>query len=238
MKLIPDPTGRFKERPYFDAAELDVDCESRVSKFLRSIHGKVEFPIATDDLTKLIEQHVDDFDSFADLTTLYGEGVEGVTEFRPGKKPIVRIHQDLTGDDARENRLRTTLTHELGHVIYHAWLFDLRDAPSLFPKPRSNDVQVCKRETILNAPQVDWMEWQAGHVCGAMLMPSSRVRRLAKEVAASNPPPELEAIGPDSAYGRALIRAVSTQFQVSSDAAEVRSHRLGLLSRMDRSLTF
>jgi len=239
VKLIPDPTGRFAQRPFYEPGELDVECERTMSTFLRSLYGKVEYPVRTDDLTKLIERHVDDFDSYADLTTHYGEGVEGVTEFRPGKKPIVRIHEILATDEFRENRLRTTLTHELGHVIFHTWLFDQRSAPSLFPvKPRADDVQVCKRDTLLNAPQVDWMEWQAGHACGAFLMPGSRVKKVAQEVAIRIPPPPLEPLVPDSDYGRALVLTLCERFHVSRDAAQVRAHRLGLLSNINFNLTF
>lgn len=237
MKLIPDPTGRFAQRPFYEANELDIECEKVMCQFLRSINGAVTFPVSTDDLTKLIERHVDDFDSYADLTELYGDGVEGVTEFRPGKRPIVRIHEQLSGNSARENRLRTTLAHELGHVLFHTWLFDERAQPSLFSsEPRTDDVQVCKRENMLNAPLVDWMEWQAGHACGALLMPASRVRKLAQEVAAKVPPPSLAAVMPDSPFGRTLILAASKQFQVSRDAAQMRSHRLGLISQLDFSL--
>ncbi|HWV46157.1 MAG TPA: hypothetical protein VN039_09090 [Nitrospira sp.] len=240
MRLIPDPTGRFTQRPFYEAGELDVECEKVMSQFLRSIHGKVAFPVVTDDLTKLIERHVDDFDSYADLTATYGEGVEGVTEFRPGKRPVVRINEGLSGDQFRENRLRTTLTHELGHVLFHTWLFDERFGPSLFPpkQRRADDVQVCKRENLIDAPQVDWMEWQAGHACGAFLMPASRVRKIAREVAIRTPPPELTAVVPDSAFGRALILTLCEQFHVSRDAAQVRSHRLGIFSEVDLGLAF
>jgi IrrE N-terminal-like domain len=240
LKLIPDPTGRFRQRPYYEASELDIECEKVMSQFLRSVHGTVSFPVTTDDLTKLIERYVDDFDSYANLTEKYGEGVEGVTEFRPGKRPVVRIHESLAVGESRENRLRTTLTHELGHVLLHTWLFEERFGPSLFPSKslRTDDVQVCKRENLLNAPQVDWMEWQAGHASGAFLMPASRVRKIAREVASHTPPPELAAIVPDSAYGRALILTLCERFHVSRDAAQVRSHRLSLLSEIDLNLSF
>lgn len=230
MRMIADPTGRFRERPYYEPEELDRDCEKRLSTFLREIHGKVEFPVLTDDLTKLIERHVEDFDPYADLSE-YGEGVEGVTEFRPHHKPTVRIAADLSSESYRENRLRTTLTHELGHVLYHTWLFDNRHPGGLFPAPaRTDDVQVCKRDTLLEAPTADWMEWQAGHVCGAMLMPITRVRKLAQEIAATTPPPPLEEITIQSAFGRTLIEAVVGRFSVSREAAEVRVRRLGILT--------
>lgn len=229
MRLLPDPTGRFKERPYFEAAELDIACESLVSRFLRDIHGKVEFPFTTEDLTRFIERHVEDFDSYADLDAMYGPGVEGVTEFSKGRKPTVRINASLADDAQRENRLRTTLAHEFGHVHFHAWLFE-DPVAQLFPKPQTKAVQACKRETIVDAPMVDWMEWQAGHVCGAILMPGSKVRALAKDQVKKTPPLPLEAVLPQGPFGAALIRAVMDRFAVSNDAARVRLLRLGILN--------
>ena len=38
--------------------------------------------------------------------------------------------------------------------------------------------QVCKRDSIMNARETDWMEWQAGYVCRALLMPVSPLRKL------------------------------------------------------------
>lgn len=229
MRLFPDPTGRFKQRPYFEAAELDAECEGLISRFLRELHGKVEFPLSTDDLTKLIERHVEDFDGYADLTTMYGAGVEGVTEFSRGRKPTVRIDASLANDTSRENRLRTTLAHEFGHVHFHAWLFE-EVAADLFAKKNGQAVQVCRRETIVEAPMVDWMEWQAGYVCGAILMPGSKVRAVAKDLVTTNPPPALEPVVPQGVFGSTLIRRVTDRFLVSTDAARVRLLRLGILN--------
>ena len=45
--------------------------------------------------------------------------------------------------------------------------------------PIRNETQICYRDNILDAAQTDWMQWQAGYVCGALLMPASKVRELA-----------------------------------------------------------
>jgi hypothetical protein len=76
----------------------------------------------------------------------YGGDVEGVTEFRPNRKPGVRIVRKLAYDERRENRYRTTLTHEYGHEHFHGYLFELelRSGDLLQPKER-NAVQVCNR---------------------------------------------------------------------------------------------
>lgn len=234
MKEIADRTGRFQRRPFYQIAELDRECEELICKYLAKKHGQARFPVATDDLTTLIEAHVEDLDIYADLTG-FGTSVEGVTIFNPGGRPSVKVAAILADDPHRENRLRTTLTHEFGHVYFHAYLWTLEQAnhPELRfgGKGKSNkNVQVCKRETIVDAPEVDWMEWQAGHVCGAILMPASRVRNLVLETFTSKL--GQSAWAPESSTARDVIGAVQDAFSVSRDAARVRLLRLGILQAL------
>lgn len=121
MKWVIDRTGRFARRPHYLPEELDSECEHAILAFLNKRYGKVEFPIKTDDLTVFIEEQAD-LDNYADLSG-EGEGVEGVTEFVPGKRPVVRIADALNAAHL-ENRLRTTLTHEYGHVHFHRFMFE------------------------------------------------------------------------------------------------------------------
>lgn len=226
VKYVPDRTGRFFERPHYEPKELDALCERMVLEFYTKLNEPLPLPIPTDDLTRLLEQDVSDFDGFADLSR-YGDGVEGVTEFLPGRKPRVCISAALAEDGRRENRYRTTLTHEFGHVRLHAYLFELeRPSRDLAGRDGMGDrVQICKRETMITAAQTDWMEWQAGHVCGAILMPVSRVKHLVGEYQRAH-----ELFGPVEAAsedGRALGQSLMNRFQVSSEAARVRLARLG-----------
>jgi hypothetical protein len=178
MRYVRDQTGRFAERPHYEPKELDAMFERIVIQFLKTKNGKVDFPLTTNDLTVLIERDSEDLDAYADLSA-YGEGVEGVTEFVPGRKPRVRISATLGTSETRENRLRTTLSHEYGHVHLHGYLFafDAR-GPGLFDAKAKPDAIVCKRDTMLSAPRTDWLEWQAGYACGAILMPASYTRSI------------------------------------------------------------
>lgn len=227
VKYVPDKTGRFSQRPHYEPEDLDRECELIINGFLRETYGDVRFPVSTSDLTRLIERDVDDLDLYADLSA-YGTDVEGLTEFRPGQKPIVKISSQLSEDERRENRLRTTLTHEYGHVRFHAYLWELEPPRrGLFAADADKNRQICKRDNILDAVQSDWMEWQAGYVCGAILMPITAVKRLAGEYQ------ELHGlygtIGGSDSHGRSLIEEVQSRFQVSADAARVRLTKLGIL---------
>jgi len=129
MRYVRDQTGRFPERPHYEPKEIDTLFEHIVVGFLKARHGQVEFPFTTEDLTVLIEQETADLDPYADLSG-YGAGVEGVTEFWPGRKPSVKIAKELAESDRRENRYRTTLSHEYGHVRLHGYLLAWEPAPA------------------------------------------------------------------------------------------------------------
>ena len=230
VKYIPDPTNRFLQRPYYKPEELDRTCEHIISTFLKDSHGAAQFPVSTDDLTRLIERDTEDLDLYADLSH-YGADVEGLAEFHIGRKPSVKISTMLANDTRRENRLRTTLTHEYGHVHFHAYLWELAPLrPDLLSHNPNTDKQTCKRDNISDAAQTDWMEWQAGYVCSALLMPISPVRRLVGDYRQSH---DLHGvIGCNNLHGRALIDAMQSDFQVSADAARVRLIKLGFLDEV------
>lgn len=228
VAYVRDKTGRFHERPHYNPDELDGECETIISSFLKDIHGAVRYPVDTNDLTKLIERDAKDLDLYADLSG-YGPDVEGVTIFERGAKPRVQISVELTNDERRQNRLRTTLTHEYGHVYFHSYLWEIEPpARDLFRQQPNRDKGICKRDVILDAPQTDWMEWQAGYVCGALLMPKSTVLRLYQDYVQSQ-----RLYGPVShqtCHAYALIDRMVEAFRVSQDAARVRLLKLNLLT--------
>ena len=78
------------------------------------------------------------------------------------------------------------------------------------------------------------MEWQAGYISGALLMPRSNVIALASEVAESHGAAAPLVLDPPS--GRDLIDQARKRFQVSEQAAQVRLSRLGLLTEGGRRL--
>lgn len=228
MKYVRDTTGRFQQRPHYEPAELDRECETIITGFVKDLHGKVEYPVVTDDLTKLIERDARDLDLYADLSH-YGADVEGVTEFQPNHKPRVSISKELMENDRRANRLRTTLTHEYGHVRFHAYLWDVEPpSPDLLRRIPNGNKIICKRETMIDAAQTDWMEWQAGYICGAILMPKTSVVRICRGYAEAHG--LYGAVSLQTTHGHALLAEVVKTFSVSDDAARVRLLKLALLT--------
>lgn len=228
MKWVKDQTGRFSLRPHYLPEELDSECERFITDFLLQRHPRIEYPISTDDLTVLIETLTDDLDLYADLSNEDGD-VEGVTDFFPGHRPKVKISKQLTLDPRMSNRLRTTLTHELGHVKFHAFLFDGQSSGSLLKPSTAPISHKCKRDTMVRAALTDWMEWQAGFACGALLMPAAAlratVRRFLEDQQLSIGRFEIR-----STEAQSLIRAVCNAYAVSREAARVRLLQNGVLS--------
>lgn len=224
MKYVRDTTGRLGQRPHFEPLELDRECERIVFEFLRSRTGEVNFPIPTDLLSVLVEQESGDLDMYADLSHL-GPDVEGVTEFVPGQKPRVKISEVLSENARLENRLRTTLTHEFGHVKFHSplWEADTGTADMFGRRPERASIS-CKRENIIGAAEYDWMEWQAGYVCGALLMPHTLVRKLAGSALGKD-----GAVDSASSTAARAIGVVMETFQVSEHAARVRLAKLKII---------
>jgi Zn-dependent peptidase ImmA (M78 family) len=166
------------------------------------------------------------------FATFDDDDVEGVTYFCPGGKPDVHIAARLASDAWSGNRFRTTVTHELGHVEFHNVLWPVEAPLMLF-----GDAEVgitaegpqtgpkCRRESMLEAPQVDWMEWQAGYACGAFLMPLSALELAVRTVL--NGAGRHGPVAQGTPLARDLIAAVRDGFEVSAEAARVRLERQG-----------
>jgi len=228
MKWVKDRSGRFPERPHYDPEELDETCEAIISGFLRRRHGSVQYPVVTDDLTLLIEEFAEDLDTYADLST-EGPDIEGLTEFIPGGRPRIRISKTLSGDPGFENRLRTTLTHEFGHVRFHDFMYQMRGGESLFTTTAAHVNAKCNRTSMIGASQQDWMEWQAGYVCGAILMPRHSLQEAVRGYRTTGGLGSA-VLDVGSAEGDGLIREIAERFAVSREAARVRLLKLNLLA--------
>ncbi len=228
MRWVRDRTGRFRWRPWYSKEEIDHICEAAITRFLRTRHSLVTYPVSTDDLTRFIEQEADDLDLYADLTDYGGTGVdvEGMTTFVWGGRPRVQIARTLSLAKGREPRLRTTLAHELGHVLLHNFTGEreMDDLPrvggDVFTEP-TTDMRPTGPMTGMS--HVDWMEWQASYACGALLMP---LTALQDAISPGRDPTGPQATSAEAEVGR-LIDHVQGHFLVSAAAAHTRLRQLG-----------
>ena len=225
MRWVRDLTGRFAQRPHFETGELDAECERLVTEFLKKRCGTVTFPISNDDLQVLVEEHASDLDLYADLSDR-GDDVEGVTVFERDGRPRVLIAKHLSEQPWSHNRLRTTLTHELGHAHFHNLLYQVAEQPELFSSDVGTRPQPeCHRDQMHTLSTVDWMEWQAGYACGAFLIPRSHALKVVRHMRDVN---TSEAIPNEtSVLGQGIITEVATTFDTSKDASRVRLIQLG-----------
>lgn len=217
-RWIDDTTGRFKKRPYYSCKVIDRLAERRGFKFLRERYGRVSYPISTEDLTVLVEQYASNVDFYCNFAA---PDIEGSTTFCKGEKPKVRISRALMESRSRENRLRFTIGHELGHIILHACLY----APESLVKPDGDRFGECCPNAGSFAESFDWREWQAGYFSAALLIPSTLLDRelRAFKSDALDGPFEI-----DSPRANEFTRRVASRFATSVDCARRRLEMSGI----------
>lgn len=232
MRQVRDNTGHFALRPHYQPAELDRGCEKVLAEFFRPTHGAIPTPIPTDELARLIERDVSDFDPGADLSG-YGTDVEGVTEFPQRRKPRVRIAAELAYDDRRENRYRTTLTHEMATCT--STVISLRSSPvqgtSFSRQPVAASRYASARAFSTLVAPIGWSGRLAMHVAG-LLMPISLLRAVVATFQEERGVFGPIAVGTPQAD--AVIQLIRTKFHVSADAARIRLLKLDILAARDR----
>lgn len=234
MKYQIDETGRLPEKPKYSLKELNSMAEKVLFDSSDILGKEIHYPIPTDKLTVIIERYVDDLDLYADLEKEYGdENIEGVTIFIPFKKPIVKISEKLQKYKFKENRFRTTLAHELGHVIIHnpLWQREFKKLQLPFDTPVQR-IQICTRKTLFsknepNYEHYDWIEWQANYFASALLMPEKAFCKIYKNF--TDERRIFFQISEECSDANDLINLLSQEFQLSKEAIKVRLKQMKIL---------
>lgn len=223
-------TELFGKPDFQPPKRMDATAEQVVMAHVRARRSAELFPVSTDDLTTLIEKYAEELDTYADLGE-FGNGVEGLTLFQPGAKPVVRVSGSLS-ESSNENRLRSTLAHEFGHVLLHDPLFQRKAQESLFDS-NVQYLQVCYRDGAESLAQGDLFEYQAWYICGALLMPISEL--TAQVTAKAQASDSYSEIWQDSALGQEVIEDASSWFCVSKALARIRLLKTGLIVETEPS---
>jgi hypothetical protein len=179
MKTYRSKTGPFTEQPFFAPAEIEATCTDELQKL--NLYPSDPSPVRID---RFIEKRFGIQPTYEDLPN----GLLGFTKF--GKKGVEAIVVAKALDDQctkpAERRLRTTLAHEGGHGLLHAYLFALGTRPdSLFgdglakdaPKILCRDGGVSGVQSMSAKPPYRWWEFQANQAMGALLLPRALVEK-------------------------------------------------------------
>jgi hypothetical protein len=231
------------KRLWFEPSEIEEIMEHELAK------GKL-MPTVADcsvDVELFLERHLKvQCDQYAPLPP----EILGLTQFRPGQKPWVRINQDLTqtalDDEDRPDwmvgRWRATLAHEASHVILHACLFATNpNQATLFAlddgEPEEHNLHRCLKQNVLfRGMASDWREVQANMGMAALLMPRKIFSAACVQVI--NDLGWNQDVQSGSLQHRTLTRSLAERFQVSRQAADIRLETLQLLTQQGRHKLF
>lgn len=167
MKTFKPKSGPFVEQPYYTPDEVETICSDELQKL--GFYPSDPSPIRID---RFIEKRFNLQVTYEDLPN----GLLGFTSFGPkGVEEIVITRAlDEEGTRPAERRLRTTLAHEAGHGLLHAYLFALGPRPdSLFGDGLAKDEPkiLCRDDGV----KYRWWEFQANMAMGALLLPKPLV---------------------------------------------------------------
>jgi hypothetical protein len=221
MKNFRAKSGPFRERPYYELAEIERMCADALSQV--GLLPSDPSPIRID---RFVEKHFDVTHTYEDLD----KGVLGFTQFGPkGVQAIVVARAlDEEGTKPAERRIRTTLAHESGHGLLHAHLFvlDPQSKPLFgdFTKPNSPKV-LCRDIPNTSAAHLSgydrrWWEYQANRAIGAFLLPRSLVEKAIDHLLSSAG--LLGSRTLDSSHFDTAAKLLADTFEVNSVVARIR----------------
>jgi len=223
MKTIRSKSGPFFERPHFQPSEIDRICVDELRK--AGLYPASPQAIRVD---RLVEKRFGVAAEYEDLPA----GVLGYTRFsKTGVEAIIiSAALDTERGKVAERRVRTTLAHEAGHGLLHAYLFALDDTPlHLFDADSHTEHQILCRdvqgeEQKARAYHGRWWEFQANRAMGGLLCPMALVQEALKPFLISNG--SLGAIILEDQRRDNAVRAVSEVFDVNPIVARIRVDEL------------
>lgn len=174
MKNFRSKGGPIPIRTYYPLHEIEEICISELQK-LELLPLEPE-PIRID---RFIEKRFNTSPQYEQLP----DGLLGFTKFGSKGVESIFISQSLDeeGSQVSERRLRTTLAHEAGHGLLHAYLFALgKQMRSIFGEEHDNTPRVLCRN-IYGAEKASreyngqWWEYQANMMMGSLLLPKALI---------------------------------------------------------------
>jgi hypothetical protein len=179
MKTFRTKSGPFTERPHFDPSEIDRICADELRK--EGLYPSSPEAIRIDRFVEkrfgIVPQYEDLPDGILGFTKFTSKGVEAI---------VIAAALDAETGKVAERRVRTTLAHEAGHGLLHAYLFALDERPlNLFDADSHSDQKILCRdvqgqERKSRAYDGRWWEFQANRAMGGLLCPWTLVQESLK----------------------------------------------------------
>jgi hypothetical protein len=175
MKVLHSTTGPFRERPHYELHDIEMICVDELRS--AGLYPTSPNPIRID---RLIEKRFHITHRYDDLPA----GVLGYTKFGPNGVESIVVARVLSeeGSKVGERRITTTLAHETGHVLLHAYLFALGSKPRSLFDDADQDVPelLCRDIPAVSSGKRTydgrWWEYQANRAIGGLLLPRELVR--------------------------------------------------------------
>jgi hypothetical protein len=219
MKTYRPKSGPFSERPHFEPSEIDRICADELRK--EGLYPNSPEAIRID---RFVEKRFNVVPQYEDLPG----GVLGFAKFtKKGVEAIVvATALDAEKGKVAERRVRTTLAHEAGHGLLHAYLFALDEKPiHLFDADSHSDHKILCRdvqggERKSRAYDGRWWEFQANRAIGGLLCPKTLVQEALKPFLV--PIGSLGAVSLDEKRRDEAVRTLADIFEVNSIVAKIR----------------
>src|SRR5580658_589980 len=219
MKTIRSKSGPIGERPHFKPSEIDRICADELRK--QGLYPASPQPVRIDRFVEkrfgVVPQYEELPDGVLGYTKFSKKGVDGI---------VISAALDLEGTKVAERRIRTTLAHEAGHGLLHAYLFALNVKPlHLFDDDSHSDHQILCRdvqgeERKGRAYDGRWWEFQANRAMGGLLCPRPLVQEALKPFLTSSG--SLGAVTLDDDRREEAMRTVAEIFDVNPIVAKIR----------------
>jgi hypothetical protein len=223
MRTFRSKSGPFAERPHFEPIEIDRICADELRK--AGLYPNSPEAIRVD---RFVEKRFGVVPEYENLP----DGVLGYTKFskRGVDAIVISAALDAETSTAAERRVRTTLAHEAGHGLLHAYLFALDEKPlHLFDADSHSDHQILCRdvqgdERKSRAYDGRWWEFQANRAMGGLLCPRELVHEALKPFLV--PRGSLGNVTLDEKYREGTARTLAQIFDVNPIVAKIRINEL------------
>jgi hypothetical protein len=216
-------SGLNSKPPYFKPSQIDQICadELRKADLLPSSPTAVR-------IDRFIEKRFGVSPQYEDLP----HGVLGFTKFNMNgvEAIVISAALDAQGGKVAQRRVRTTLAHEAGHGLLHAYLFALKDKPlHLFDKDSHTAHQILCRDVPdeeQKSRRYDgrWWEFQANRAMGGLLCPRALVHEAIAPFLVPSGMLGVEIL--DEKRREEAVRALADTFDVNPVVARIRTSEL------------